>query len=200
MATLQRPMRTVAYGYTKKSGSCPSNTVILVSQQKTKVKRNVIRLLQKDNIAIGLKNEDAICPILEEYFKWDLYKDEDPYGKCDFYNSSSIEDATYGVEVKGRVDIPHRMYKTGFVDVHKVKAHLNKLYIYVFIYSDGIFYTMYNKERFDGYNINEGFTEWRDDVGRWEKSPKYEVPYTDMIPYVYLRINSLERTPCFLPL
>lgn len=176
-------MKLVANGeeISAQTGDCPTD-IVLVSQQKTRNKLNICRLTQKLNITIGLKNEEAVCPILEEYFAVDLYKDEDPYGKCDYYNSSTIEDSVLGVEVKGRVDIPHNMYATGFVDVHKVKAHIDgMIYYYVFIYNDGVFYTPYIKENFDKYEINEAFTEWRDDVGRWEKSPKYEVPHKDMI-------------------
>jgi hypothetical protein len=112
----------------------------------------------------------------------DLYKDEAKYAKCDYYNHEHIEDATHGIEIKGRVDIAHDLYSTGFVDVHKVDAHLiGKKYHYVFIYKDGIFYTPYNKKRFNTYTINREYTEYRPEVG-WEKSPKYEVPYTDMKP------------------
>jgi len=175
-------MRLVANGMEtlSQSGDLP-NTVILVSQHLTKVKKNVRNLTREENVSIGQKNEDAISHILEYYFKCDLYKDEEKYAKCDFYNNESISDATMGVEVKGRVDIAHNLYRTGFVDVHKVKAQLEgKTYNYTFIYNDGIYYIEYDKDKFNSYKINENFTEWRDDVGRYENSPKYEVPYKDM--------------------
>jgi len=164
------------------NGDSPCRPVILVSQLKTRDKLNLEHLPQKLNIIIGQKNEELITGILEDYFGMDLYKDEATYAKCDFYNAEEITDATHGMEVKGRVDINHDLYPTGFVDVHKVAAHLpGKEYYYLFIYKDGVFYTPYVKERFDSYEINESFTEWRVDVGRRECSPKYEVPVKDMI-------------------
>jgi len=157
------------------------NTIILISPDKTCFKKQIERLSQAENIIIGEKNEQAIVHVLEHFFKTDLYKDEEKYAKCDFYNNEYKEDADLGVEVKGRVDIKHDLYRTGFVDVHKVEAHLpNKKYNYVFTYKDGIFYTPYEKERFDKYTINTDYTAWRYDVGRREMSPRYEVPREDM--------------------
>jgi hypothetical protein len=175
-------MRLVANGEEtlKVSGDSP-NTIYLVSQKRTRVKKRVEHLTRAENVEIGQKNEQAISHVLEHYFKMDLYKDEEMYAKCDFYNNEYKEDATVGVEVKGRVDIKHDLYRTAFVDVHKVEAHLaGKEYNYVFIYGDGIYYIKYNKAQFDKYNINTTQTEWRDDVKRYENSPKYDVPYTDM--------------------
>lgn len=154
----------------------------LVSQDKTRLAKGLKTLTQAENIEIGLKNEDAIHHILEAKFNCDLFKDTDIYGKCDFYNNEVIADATIGVECKGRVDIAHDLYADGgFVDVHKVEAHLaGKQYYYVFTYNDGIFYTPYDKARFDTYRINTNFTEYRKELGRYEKSPKYEIPPKDM--------------------
>lgn len=155
--------------------------IYLVSQKLTRNARGLGVLPVTVNVAIGNSNEMAIKHILEAFTKSDLYKDPAMYAKCDFYNSDDKATATVGVEVKGRVDIPHNDWPTGFVDVHKVEAHKPHIkYYYVFIYNNGIYYTPYNRKRFNSYNIDRSQTEYRPDLGRKEISPKYEVPYTDM--------------------
>ena len=133
------------------------------------------------NIAMGLSNELAIQHILEAFYGKTLYKDPYIMAKCDFYDTEDKALATIGVEVKGRVDQAHDAWATGFVDVHKVQAHIKgKKYYYVFIYKDGIYYTPYFKKRFDTYTINTEETAYRPESGRRECSPRYEVPHTDM--------------------
>jgi len=179
-------MRTVANGeeITHGNGSCPFNGLTLYSPDRTKHKLKLTNWqpLPKDaNIEIGEYNEQAVLQILEEFFKCDLYKDEYKYAKHDFYNNEYKEDATISVEVKSRVDLEHNLHETGWIDRHKVDAQLpNIQYHYVFIYRDGIYYTPYDKKRFDGYDTNTTQTIQRVESNHIEKSLKIDIPREDL--------------------
>lgn len=140
-------------------------------------------LTREQYCRIGKNNEAEIHFLIDEYFNTNFYADPNIYGSHDFYNNTKGEMfskkwATKAVEVKSRLDITHNRYWTAFIDVHKIKAQLPNIeYWYVYIYADGIFTIKYDEELFKGFDINENATAYREDVGRVECSPRYEIPY-----------------------
>ena len=153
------------------------------SIELTKAELKVKNLSRDQYCRIGKNNEAEIHFILDDHFNTRFYADPDIYGKHDFYNNTKGEMfnkkwATMAVEVKSRLDITHNRYPTAFIDVHKVKAQLPNIdYWYVYIYADGIYTIQYDTNLFKGYEINLNAIGYREDVGRVECSPRYEIPY-----------------------
>lgn len=153
------------------------------SIELTKAELKVKNLTREQYCLIGKNNEAEIHFLLDEYFDTRFYADPNQYGKHDFYNNTKGEMfskkwATKAVEVKSRLDITHNRYWTAFIDCHKVEAQLPNIeYYYVYIYADGIFFIKYDEAVFKNFEINREAIGYREDVGRVECSPRYEIPY-----------------------
>jgi hypothetical protein len=153
------------------------------SIELTKAELKVKNLTREQYCQIGKNNEAEIHFLLDEYFNTTFYADPNIYGKHDFYNNEggvyfNKSKATKAVEVKSRLDITHNRWWTAFIDKHKVDAQIPNIeYYYVYIYADGIFYIKYDKVLFDTFDINNEAIGYREDVGRMECSPRYEIPY-----------------------
>lgn len=106
------------------------------------------RSLEND-LMFGGQNELSAISLLNTYFNTTFRNTKDiyntPYYQYDFEN----EDKTICIEMKSRRN-RHNTYPTTIVPVSKVNNTINR-YVFVFHFTDGIYFIDYNKDLFDTY-------------------------------------------------
>jgi hypothetical protein len=106
-----------------------------------------IRSVKADK-AYGEKSEIEKKSIIEKFFNIELIKDEDPYAAFDFY--TKLKDTF--MELKSRIDITSTAYPTTLISQHKIKCMKpDAKYVFIWAYTDGIFYLEYDKELWDTF-------------------------------------------------
>jgi len=130
--------------------------------------------LDFDKALLGVEAEEAVKPILELFFKVKLTK-TDKYHYFDF-----IDDNLIYYELKSRSN-KYNQYPTTMVGANKVDMlnTLNKIGIFVFLFTDGLYYYKYDKTTNDPLVFAEGGR-----IDRYKKEIK---------KYCYIPINLLKR-------
>lgn len=134
---------------------------------------------KNEDLAFGLNSEKIHKQRMETFFACELVKTGD-YDKMDFTNEAK----TIYIEMKTR-RCSHTYYDTTMVGKNKVDfcATSNAECYFVFVFTDGIFYTKYTKTVFDGYETKPFL------VGKREGCRNV------IAPYVYIPVGDLNEIP-----
>ena len=97
----------------------------------------------KESWEFGVEQEKIILPILKKQFGDDLELSKDRYAKYDAYNDQ------YCVEIKSRT-CEYNKYPTTLLTCNKIHV-TDRQMIFVFNFTDGIYYIKYNDEGFKKY-------------------------------------------------
>lgn len=114
----------------------------------------------KEELKTGLINQEVILPIIKKYFKRDINHTKGQYNKFDY------EDNVYKYELKTRTNA-YLKYPTTLIGCNK----LEKNAIFLFDFTDGLYYIEYNKELFDTFEIKDFVRNPR--YGKIDKPQKY---------------------------
>lgn len=99
-------------------------------------------ILYPADYKFGTAQEDLVLPKLKDFFKKEIKKSEDRFAKCDFY------DEEYNYEMKSRTNT-YNKYPTTMITEDKVFGEKNL--IFLFNFTDGLYYIEYDKEKFSKY-------------------------------------------------
>lgn len=116
----------------------------------------------------GIAQEDLVLPKLKDFFKKEIKKSENRFAKCDFY------DEEYNYEMKSRTNA-YNKYPTTMITEDKIAGE--KKIIFLFNFTDGLYYIEYDKEKFSNYErkkFSRANLSWN------EKSHLY-IPIQDLI-------------------
>ena len=106
------------------------------------------RSLENDRL-FGGQNEASTNLLLNTYFNTEFRNTKDIYNTRFYQYDFENEDKTICIEMKSRRN-KHNAYPTTIVPVNKVIGDIDR-YIFVFHFTDGVYFIDYNKERFDTY-------------------------------------------------
>lgn len=138
--------------------------------------RNVQRTLN-DDLVLGDRNESEILPILNNFFNDTFVNTKELYG--DKYFNYDFEGKTTGM----RVELKTRRnrfddYPTTLMPVHKCVSIDLCPNLFVFNFSDGMYYTEWNTNRFNTYEKKMILCKRKDKTDYREH---YMVPIDDLI-------------------
>lgn len=130
-----------------------------------------IRSVKADK-AYGTKSELEKQAIIEKFFNIKLIKDENEYAPFDYHD----EPETTYMELKSRIDITSNKYPTTLIGASKVaNIKEGKKYIFIWAYTDGIYYLEYDKKLWDTFELKPFKRFDRIDRKEFPK-PHYFVP------------------------
>jgi hypothetical protein len=98
----------------------------------------------KKDLEFGLNKEKEILVLINKYFKREIHKTIDKYCKYDFF------DFKYNYELKSR-RCSINTYDTTLLPFDKIQRKT----IYLFNFTDGLYYIKYKKEIFDEFEKKE---------------------------------------------
>jgi hypothetical protein len=124
----------------------------------------------KKDLEFGLNKEKEILNLINKYFKRDIHKTIDKFCKYDFY------DNRYNYELKSR-RCSSNTYDTTLIPFDK----LQKRIIFLFLFTDGLYYIKYKKEKFNEFEIKEFVRNKRNDKNDIKKK------------YVFIPVNKLTK-------
>lgn len=135
---------------------------------------NELELLNAD-LAFGLPKEDPVLDKLRKHFAEDIAKSSYQYCPHDGFSK------TTEYEIKSRRN-RYNQYPTTIVPVSKVRNMKRSRLVFVFNFTDGLYYAEYDKEKFAKYNIKmvEAVRKRNGVVGKTIE-PHFEIPITDLI-------------------
>lgn len=125
----------------------------------------------KEELAFGRRNEDIILDTIRDYFKDDIKKQEGEYEKYDYKGKIKY------YELKSRTNAKDTFPDT-LITKHKIPTEGEEA-IFIFKFTDGLYYIEYEKEKFKNYNIKM--------FQRRSRYDKYDPPK----PHVYIPITDL---------
>jgi len=105
------------------------------------------RSLQSD-LSFGLANETFVINQLNIYYEEEEIKSSKELGYGHYCCYDAISDNTI-YEIKSR-RCKYQSYPTTLLPVHKIKEG-NKRFVFVFHFTDGLYYIEYSKELFDTF-------------------------------------------------
>jgi len=108
---------------------------------------NGLEILNADK-AFGLPKEDPVIKTLSMYFKEEVVKADYKYSPFD----ASSETTKY--EIKSRRN-RYAQYPTTIIPVDKAERIVGGRLVFVFNFTDGLYYIEYTKEQFAKYEIRE---------------------------------------------
>jgi hypothetical protein len=94
----------------------------------------------------GIPQEPTIISKLGEYFMEDIQQESNPYSRFD------AKSTTTKYEIKSRRNT-HDKYPTTMIGVNK--ANVSGRLVFVFSFTNGLYYIVYEKEKFDKYEIRD---------------------------------------------
>ena len=106
------------------------------------------RSLQSD-LSFGLTNESFVINQLNIHFEEEQIKSSKELGYGHYCGYDAISDNTI-YEIKSR-RCKYQSYPTTLLPVHKIKEG-NKRLVFVFHFTDGLYYIIYSKELFDTFD------------------------------------------------
>jgi len=127
---------------------------------------------QKD-YQYGIQQQTALLPQLEVFFKDDLKEAKSKFAKYDY------EGTTTSYELKSRNNTKDA-YLTTCLPSDKVCLSHMKKQVYLFNFTDGLYYIQYDKVLFDTFE-KKPFRRYRSGVNDVEK------------PYLYIPVESLKK-------
>jgi hypothetical protein len=113
----------------------------------TDIGGNGLEILNAD-LAFGLPKEDPVIKTLSEYFNEEVKKAEYKYSPYD----ASSETTKY--EIKSRRN-RYSQYPTTIIPVDKTERIVGGRLVFVFNFTDGLYYIEYTKEQFAKYEIKD---------------------------------------------
>ena len=130
-----------------------------------------------DDLNLGYKSEDELLPILNNFFSDEFVNTKELYG--DKYFNYDFEGKTSGM----RVELKSRRnrfddYPTTLMPVHKCVSMDLCPNLFVFNFSDGLYYTEWNTNRFNMYEKKMILCKRK---GRTDYREHYMVPIADLI-------------------
>jgi len=133
------------------------------------------RTLQ-DDLSLGYKNEEELIPILNDFFNDDFRNTKDLYGNeyCN-YDFEGVNGTR--IELKSRRN-KYNDYPTTIIPVHKTISMDLCPNAFIFNFSDGIYYTEWNKNRFETYEKKMILCKR---FGRTDYCEHYLIPIEDLI-------------------
>lgn len=117
----------------------------------------------------GIQSEKDILPIIQQYFDDNIIPTTATYDRYDYKGTN------YVYELKTRTN-EYLKYPTTMISLLKTKQ-VNS--IFLFCFTDGLYYIKYNKEQFDQYEVKK-FTKYTKPVDY------IYIPITDLIKINYL--------------
>jgi hypothetical protein len=114
----------------------------------------------KQELQTGLKNQEIVLPIINKYFNRIINNTKGQYNRYDY------EDELYKYELKSRTN-KYDLYPTTLIGLDKVDNNT----IFLFYFTDGLYYIEYNKELFDTFDIKDFVRNQR--YGKVDKPKKY---------------------------
>ena len=128
----------------------------------------------QEDYDFGINEETKQEEIIKKQFG--EIKRTNGYCKYDFYNDECI------FELKSRNN-KHDKYPTTLIAEDKIINKLKQKQIFIFNFTDGLYYIEYNKEKFDNYPL-ELFKRF-DRLGHTDiKKKYYYIPITDLIKII----------------
>lgn len=126
-------------------------------------------ILYPADYIFGTKQEDVVLPKIQDFFKRDIKKSEDKFAKSDFF------DDDFFYELKSRT-ITYNKHSTTLITADKIRDDKNL--IFLFYFTDGLYYINYDKEKFLNYE-KKMFS--RANVS-WNEKLHYYIPISDLQP------------------
>jgi len=114
----------------------------------------------KQELSQGLKMQEIVLPIIQTFFKRDIKPTEGRYNKYDYL------DNRYNYELKSRTN-NYDKYPTTLIGLDKIDNNT----IYLFYFTDGLFFIEYDKKLFDTFEIKDFLRHPR--YGKIDKVKKY---------------------------
>ena len=123
----------------------------------------------KQEYEAGKKSEEEVLPIITKYFNREIKASVGRYTRYDF------EDSEYKYELKTRTN-RYSQYPTTLLPLGKLIGDKN---IFLFRFTDGLYFIQYNKELFDTFEVNEFVRNYRSDYN--DQSTKHIfIPITNL--------------------
>jgi hypothetical protein len=97
-----------------------------------------------NSYTFGKKHETIVLPIISKHFQKEIKQYKEQYSKFDFF------DEEYDYELKSRTN-KYKTYPTTMITANKVSGDKKK--IFLFYFTDGLYFIEYNKEVFDKYEL-----------------------------------------------
>ena len=108
---------------------------------------NELSVLKAD-LAFGLPKEDAVIETLSGFFNENIEKSKNPYSR---YDASS---KTTKYEIKSRRNC-YLKYPTTIIPVDKTECINGDRLVFVFNFTDGLYYIEYDKDKFAKYEVKQ---------------------------------------------
>lgn len=121
----------------------------------------------------GIQHQTALLPQLEAFFKDDLKEATSKFAKYDY------EGKTTSYELKSRTN-KKDAYPTTCLPADKVCLSHSKKQVFLFNFTDGLYYIPYDKDLFDTFE-KKPFRRYRVGVNDKEKD------------YIYIPVDSLKK-------
>jgi hypothetical protein len=150
---------------------CSNLVVNGLITRATDLAGNGLEILNAD-LAFGLPREDAVITRLSDYFNERINRAEYQFSPFD----ASSETTKY--EIKSRRN-KYEAYPTTIIPVDKTERIKGDRLVFVFNFTDGLYYIVYSKETFAKYSIQE--VEAVRSRGVRTLKPHYFIPIGDLI-------------------
>lgn len=131
---------------------------------------NGLEILNAD-LAFGLPKEDPVIKTLSSYFTEDIKKAEYKYSPYDAFSE------TTKYEIKSRRN-RYAQYPTTIIPCDKCERIKGDRLVFVFNFTDGLYYIVYDKEQFAKYEVKE--VEAVRQGGIRTLKPHYFIPIKDL--------------------
>lgn len=145
---------------------------------KNKKSVSPIRTLE-DDLNFGLKKEEEILPILNTFFNTTFRNTKDLYDNCmcnyDYESNDGMR-----VELKSRRNRLNT-YETTLIPVHKCVDINLCPNLFIFNFTDGLYFTEWNTNRFNTYETKMIEVKRKN---RYENTLHYLIPITDLTKIV----------------
>jgi hypothetical protein len=108
----------------------------------------------------GLHIQEIVLPIIQSYFNRNIKPTKDKYNRYDYL------DDKYNYELKSRTN-EYNKFPTTLIGLDKIDINT----IYLFYFTDGLYFIEYNKILFDSFEIKDFVRHPR--YGKVDKPKKY---------------------------
>lgn len=146
-----------------------------LKNKKSTYHSNRNRTLQ-DDLSLGYKNEEEILSVLNNFFNDTFRNTKDLYGN-EYCNYDFEGTNGFRVELKSRRN-KYNDYPTTIIPVHKTISMDLCPNVFIFNFADGIYYTEWNKNRFETYEKKMILCKR---FGRTDYCEHYLIPIEDLI-------------------
>lgn len=102
--------------------------------------------LYLNDYKIGTQEEAELLPLIRSFFNRDIKKNENPTAKHDY------SDGEYNYELKTRKN-SYNKFPTTYITIDKLVGN-EPLYL-IFNFTDGVYYILYNDEKFKNYSTSK---------------------------------------------